>query len=54
VAQARKEQADKATEIVRFQTNAQANIFLFTGCHQQAYPTITGSAIIIEVKPNGF
>jgi len=54
VAQARKEQADKATEVVRFQTNAQANLFLFTGCHQQAYPTITGSVIIIEVKPNGF
>lgn len=52
IAQAKKEQADKATQIVLAQTSTQASTYMFAGCEQQAYPTITGSATIISTYTN--
>lgn len=51
VAQSRKEQADKATAIVRAQTSVvpadgSTSTYIFGGCVQQAYPTFSGSASI--------
>lgn len=52
MAQARKEQADKSTELIRLQTSTQASESVFLGCEQQAYPTIFGSAIVTKIGVN--
>lgn len=59
VAQARKEQADKATAIVRAQSSRlpaenSTSTYIFSGCNQQAYPTIAGSALISEANRVGY
>jgi chromosome segregation ATPase len=59
VAQARKEQADKATEIVRVQSSAlpaddSTSTYIFAGCEQQAYPSIGGSAQINDSNKYGY
>ena len=59
VAQARKEQADKATEIVRLQSSAlptdnSTSTYIFAGCNQLAYPTISGSAMINDANSYGY
>ncbi len=59
VAQASKEQADKATQIVRAQssvlpTDDSTSTYIFAGCEQQAYPTIAGSAIVNDKSKYGY
>jgi len=57
VAQAKKQQADKATSIVKAQTATlpEANSqFIFSGCSQQAFPTISGSAFIQKTNAYGY
>ena len=59
VAQARKEQADKATSIVRVQSSAlpaenSTSTYIFAGCTQQAYPTISGSATVEQANGLGY
>jgi hypothetical protein len=54
VAQASKEQADKATQIVQLQTSSLARTSMFAGCNQQAYPTIAGSAAVKSSSSNSF
>ena len=59
VAQARKEQADKATAIVRAQSSRlpaedSTSTYIFSGCNQLAYPTISGSALISEANKVGY
>ena len=51
VAQARKAQADKATAIVRSQSTTlpdpnASSTYIFGGCEQHGYPTITGADIV--------
>ena len=57
VAQARKEQADKSTNIVRMQTATlpeEESTHIFAGCVQNAYPTISGSALVSETNGSGY
>ena len=59
VAQARKEQADKATAIVQAQSsslpaNDSTSTYIFSGCDQQAYPSIAGSALINDSNKVGY
>lgn len=57
VAQARKEQADKSTNIVRMQTATlpeEESTHIFAGCIQQAYPTISGTAVISKANGQGY
>jgi hypothetical protein len=59
VAQARKEQADKATQIVRAQSSVlpaddSTSTYIFAGCEQQAYPTIAGSASVNIANKIGY
>ena len=57
VAQARKEQADKSTNIVRMQTATlpeEESTHIFAGCVQNAYPTISGSAIVSRANGSGY
>lgn len=59
VAQSRKEQADKATAIVRAQTSIvpaedSTSTYIFGGCIQQAYPTIAGSASVSRFTKSAY
>jgi hypothetical protein len=59
VAQSGKEQADKATAIVRTQSSVlppadSQSTYIFGGCVQQAYPTIAGSARIDRSNKLGY
>lgn len=59
VAQAKKEQADKATAIVRAQSSILPEVnststYIFGGCVQQAYPTIAGSARVNSANALGY
>jgi hypothetical protein len=58
VAQAAKEQADKATAIVSAQTSFLPTesliASLFGGCDKKAYPTISGSAYVQSFNRLGF
>lgn len=59
VSQARKEQADKATAIVKTQSSTlpaadSTSTYIFAGCVQQAYPTISGSARIDDSNTLGY
>jgi len=59
VAQARKEQADKATAIVKAQSSTlpdpnSSSTYIFGGCEQHGYPTITGADIVGKYNKYGF
>lgn len=59
VAQSGKEQADKATAIVRTQSSIlpaadSQSTYIFGGCVQNAYPTIAGSARIDRSNKLGY
>ena len=59
VAQSGKEQADKATAIVRTQSSVlpapdSQSTYILGGCVQQAYPTIAGSARIDRSNKLGY
>jgi chromosome segregation ATPase len=59
VAQAAKEESDKAIAIAYAQGAASTNIFkgqssyVFNGCLNQAYPSIAGTVSVIDLIPNG-
>ena len=59
VAQAKKEQADKATALIKTQIvvlpePASTSTFIFGGCNQLAYPTISGTAAISRANTLGY
>jgi hypothetical protein len=59
VAQARKEQADKATAMVRTQSSTlpdpkSTSTYIFSGCEQRGYPTIGGADIVGVQNSLGF
>jgi hypothetical protein len=59
VAQARKQEADKATSIVRLQTASlpapgSNSTYIFSGCDQLAYPSISGTVAITASNSIGF
>jgi len=59
VAQAKKEQADKATAIIKSQSTAlpaagSNSTYIFAGCNQLAYPSISGTAAIATANKLGF
>ena len=57
VAQALKEQADKSTNIVRMQTATlpeEESTHIFAGCVQNAFPTISGSALVSRANGSGY
>lgn len=59
IAQAKKEQADKATAIIKTQSAAlpepgSTSTYIFGGCNQLAYPSISGSASIVKSNSLGF
>jgi len=59
VAQARKEQADKATAIVKTESSTlpdedSTSTYIFGGCDQHNYPTITGADIVGAHNKYGF
>lgn len=59
VAQSRKEQADKATAMVRTQSSTlpdpkSTSTYIFGGCDQLGYPTITGADIVGNSNSLGF
>ncbi len=49
VAQAMKEQADKAMLIVTTQESSPSLSTVFQGCQQSAYPSIFGSSVLLSV-----
>lgn len=59
VAQARKEQADKATALIRTQSSTLpdpqgSTTYIFGGCEQQSYPTVAGADIVGSQNKFGF
>jgi hypothetical protein len=59
VAQAKKEQADKATAIIKTQSVAlpepgSTSTYIFGGCNQMAYPSISGTVVISRSNKLGY